>query len=157
MDGRRQVGSTFYHAWNAVSCVLTAVRAFCNQDVAQAEALLGRSVLRSTTQSPEFFGTGGGTETPSHSPNIFAGSPSSRMSVDELGPRSGTPRMAEPSTPIVGTPIKLAPSASAFRRGGAPGPSAAIQPTQLIPAAGAVQQSPSKGMIGQVSDLIFGW
>lgn len=72
---------------------------------------------------------------------------------------------AEPATPTVGTPIKLAPSAAAFRRGGTATPSAAsratavVQPLQhLAPApAPGVQASPSKGVLGQVSDLIFGW
>ncbi|TBU49201.1 hypothetical protein BD309DRAFT_997059 [Dichomitus squalens] len=129
-------------------------------DPAQAEAVLGPSLARSTTQSPEFVGSGMDIDTPSQSPNVFGPPSTSRMNVDELVPRHGASRTAEPSTPTVGTPIKLAPSTSAFRRpgGGAPvTPMAAIRPTSLLPASGTPQQSPSKGMLGQVSDLIFGW
>ncbi|KAI8996385.1 hypothetical protein BD414DRAFT_512796 [Trametes punicea] len=135
-------------------------------DPAQAEAILGPSLARSTAQSPEFL-----TASPdvnaisSSSPNVFGTSPTARMSVDEVVPRHGTPRGAEPSTPAVGTPIKLAPSTAAFRRGGSSAPSTAakaaavVQPLQNLPAAAtaAVQQSPSKGVLSQVSDLIFGW
>ncbi|KAI1796592.1 hypothetical protein LXA43DRAFT_986220 [Ganoderma leucocontextum] len=129
-------------------------------DVTQAEALLGSSLIRSTAQSPDFVSSGGGNESPSHSPNLFGAPSPARMSVDELGPRQGTLRTAEPSTPAVGTPIKLAPSASAFRRPGVGvpvTPAAAIQPTPSHLASGGPQQSPTKGMLGQVSDLIFGW
>ncbi|RPD64351.1 hypothetical protein L226DRAFT_544926 [Lentinus tigrinus ALCF2SS1-7] len=127
-------------------------------DPAQAEALLGPSLIRNATQSPEFV-TASPDAMSSPSPNMFASS--SRMSVDELVPRHGTPRGAEPSTPTVGTPIKLAPSASAFRRPGAGTsavPAAVIPHTPILPAsASGIQQSPSKGVLGQVSDLIFGW
>ncbi|KAI0763788.1 hypothetical protein BD413DRAFT_201647 [Trametes elegans] len=135
-------------------------------DPAQAEVLLGSSLARSTVQSPDFFAASPDVNMapPSASAsNFFAQSPSSsRMSVDEVMPRHGTPRNAEPSTPTVGTPIKLAPSTSAFRRGGPATPSAALRPNvplqNLVPANGStVQASPSKGMLGQVSDLIFGW
>ncbi|KAJ8494356.1 hypothetical protein ONZ51_g2379 [Trametes cubensis] len=138
-------------------------------DPAQAEAILGASLARSTVQSSEFFAASpDGNAAPSSSSNVFGPSPpSARMSVDEIVPRHGTPLRGEPSTPTVGTPIKLAPSAAAFRRGGgsapttlAKGASAAVQPMQhLVPASASTpsQQSPSKGMLGQVSDLIFGW
>lgn len=52
----------------------------------------------------------------------------------------------------IGTPIRLAPSSSAFRQGtlDAKGNSS----SQVL----ATQQgTPSKGVLGQVSDLIFGW
>ncbi|KAI0629232.1 hypothetical protein C8Q77DRAFT_1066163 [Trametes polyzona] len=131
-------------------------------DPAQAEALLGPSLARSTAQSPEFQVSPDAGTVPSSASNIFgSSSPSSRMSVDEIVPRHGTPMRGEPSTPTVGTPIKLAPSAAAFRRGGTstpsvPKPSAVVQ--NLVPAsASTVQASPSKGVLGQVSDLIFGW
>ena len=83
-----------------------------------------------------------------------------KLSVDEVAPRHGTPRGGEPSTPTVGTPIKLAPSASAFRRPGvgAPPVAAPVPHTPLFSASASnVQASPSKGVLGQVSDLIFGW
>ncbi|KAI0675477.1 hypothetical protein C8Q78DRAFT_1066259 [Trametes maxima] len=133
-------------------------------DPAQAEALLGPSLARSTIQSPDFFpaGPNANTISPSAS-NIFGPSPPpERMSVDEIVPRLGTPRGVEPSTPTVGTPIRLAPSASAFRRGGPNTPSIAtkaVHPAQNPAQApiSTTQQSPSKGVLGQVSDLIFGW
>ena len=132
------------------------------QDPAQAEALLGPSLVRSTAQSPEFQVSPDAGTVPSSASNIFgSSSPSSRMSVDDIVPRHGTPMRGEPSTPTVGTPIKLAPSTAAFRRGGTstpgvPKPSAVVQ--NLVPAsASTVQASPSKGVLGQVSDLIFGW
>ena len=126
----------------------------CSQDPLQAEALLGASLVRSTVNSPEFAGPDN-TEVVGPSQSLNFNASSSRMDVDELGPRH-----AEPATPTVGTPIKLAPSASAFRRPGtgAPVTPAALQPTALAPAsASGAQQSPSKGMLGQVSDLLFGW
>ncbi|KAI0352358.1 hypothetical protein OH77DRAFT_1409493 [Trametes cingulata] len=133
-------------------------------DPVQAEALLGPSLARSTAQSPDFMATSPDANgVPSSASNVFgASSPSARMSVDEIVPRHGTPMRGEPSTPTVGTPIKLAPSTSAFRRGSAGTPSIAAKPAavvqNLIPAsASAPQASPSKGVLGQVSDLIFGW
>ncbi|OJT09823.1 hypothetical protein TRAPUB_13693 [Trametes pubescens] len=136
-------------------------------DPAQADALLGSSLARSTAQSPDFQSPGLDTNAmPPSASHIFgAPSPSERMSVDEVAPRHGTPMRAEPATPTVGTPIKLAPSAAAFRRGRTATPSAAsrasavVQPLHNLPPASAsgVQASPSKGVLGQVSDLIFGW
>ncbi|KAI0793946.1 hypothetical protein C8Q74DRAFT_1365483 [Fomes fomentarius] len=124
-------------------------------DPAQAEALLGSSLIRSAAQSPEFFAASPDAMNTSPTSNGFT----SRMNVDELVPRFGTPRGGEPSPPTVGTPIKLAPSASAFRRPGAGVPAPApVSQTPLLPASASnIQQSPSKGVLGQVSDLIFGW
>ena len=58
----------------------------------------------------------------------------------------------------VGTPVKLAPSASAFRKPGSL-PAHKLGEAAQIGAFGSpgVQPSPSKGVLGQVSDLIFGW
>ena len=130
-------------------------------DPSQAEGLLGQPVHR-TTFSSSVSPSQNHIESPSHSP--FGNS----MAVDE--PYSS-------NTPTVGTPIKLVPSASAFRKinaGGLPSSKPATpQPkwgsNAQAPAGSAsglsngntgtpgVQPSPSKGMIGQVSDLIFGW
>ncbi|KAH9924711.1 uncharacterized protein B0H18DRAFT_1010845 [Fomitopsis serialis] len=118
-------------------------------DPAQADSILGSAFVRSE------YGTPGSPPIATSSPNndvimssatsasIFP-SASSRMSVDEPG--FGT------STPSVGTPIRLAPSAAAFRKPGAGSP---IKGVQGLP--GAVGPSPSKGMLEQVGDLIFGW
>ncbi|KJA23633.1 hypothetical protein HYPSUDRAFT_39829 [Hypholoma sublateritium FD-334 SS-4] len=88
---------------------------------------------------------------------------SNAMAVDEpYAPfHSGT------NTPAVGTPIRLAPSMSAFRK--TPGiPASASKPATpqqsawsggllATSASAPAQPSPNKGVIGQVSDLIFGW
>ncbi|TFY68219.1 hypothetical protein EVJ58_g1142 [Rhodofomes roseus] len=116
-------------------------------DPAQAEAILGPALGRSE------FGSPGSPPIPSSSNDIIMSSAtsnnifpsaSSRMSVDEPGFGA--------STPTVGTPIRLAPSASAFRKPGAGSPVKAIQgvPSSVAP-------SPSKGVLEQVGDLIFGW
>ncbi|PBK69047.1 hypothetical protein ARMSODRAFT_975341 [Armillaria solidipes] len=109
-------------------------------DPAQAEALLGQP-LRASVDS-------------SHASNA--------MAVDEPSP---APHLGT-STPSVGTPIKLAPSTSVFKRVGASEKPATPQPhawtakggnpagSISMPSAGP---SPSKGVLGQVSDLIFGW
>jgi nuclear pore complex protein Nup53 len=112
-------------------------------DAAQAEALVGNAGMRSsisTNQLPDPV------------------SPSS-MSVDELP----SPIRTHTSTPTLGTPIKLAPSASAFRRPG-PGEKAGAQrqttTNASTPALGTAlppSQLPNKGVLGQVSDMIFGW
>jgi nuclear pore complex protein Nup53 len=61
-----------------------------------------------------------------------------------------------PPATVVGTPIKLAPSVAAFRKGHAPAATSAAQKMTPIsvPSHGP---SPSKGVIGQVTDLFFGW
>ncbi|KAF8479683.1 hypothetical protein DFH94DRAFT_745151 [Russula ochroleuca] len=82
--------------------------------------------------------------------------------TDSTGPsRSLTipPRSPHNNTPLVGTPIRLAPSASAFRKPGQT-PKAAtstpgLQPA-VIPAVGT-PGTPSKSVLGQFSDLVFGW
>lgn len=65
---------------------------------------------------------------------------------------------SSPSTTAVGTPIRLAPSVAAFRKGQAPArasPAQKITPIHVVPPVGG--QSPNKGMLGQVTDLFFGW
>jgi len=55
----------------------------------------------------------------------------------------------------VGTPMKLAPASSIFRKpGAAPTPAT---PTNNAQGAMASPASPNKGMMGHVSELIFGW
>lgn len=58
---------------------------------------------------------------------------------------------------VVGTPIKLAPSVAAFRKGHAPAaasPAQKITPISAIPTQGP---NPNKGVLGQVTDMFFGW
>jgi hypothetical protein len=80
------------------------------------------------------------------------------MAVDEVPPVH-----THTSTPSYGTPIKLAPSAAAFRKPGqSPTQRRAVATQSAPPAVGLSSvvpagQSPGKGMLGQVSDLIFGW
>ncbi|KAH9175971.1 hypothetical protein EDB89DRAFT_2219021 [Lactarius sanguifluus] len=99
-------------------------------DPAQAERVLGQSIARTTTYLP----------TPDITPI--------RCLVL-------VPHMA--GTPAVGTPIRLAPSTSAFRKPGQ-GPKPATSGQQLAtPVAVGTPGTPSKSMIGQFSDLVFGW
>ncbi|KAG2367951.1 hypothetical protein BDR07DRAFT_1392091 [Suillus spraguei] len=55
----------------------------------------------------------------------------------------------------VGTPIKLAPSVAAFRKAPAPAPQKSAHAVH-VPVVNA-QQSPARGVLGQVGDLLFGW
>ncbi|KZT27801.1 hypothetical protein NEOLEDRAFT_1130289 [Neolentinus lepideus HHB14362 ss-1] len=64
---------------------------------------------------------------------------------------SSSPHGIDLSRPI-GTPLKLAPSTSAFKKGH--GVSGSLGG---LPSAIPTQDSPNKGLIGQVSDFIFGW
>ncbi|KAF7298667.1 hypothetical protein MIND_00813900 [Mycena indigotica] len=111
-------------------------------DPAAAEALLSQATARFSSPEPQ----------PSTSGSML-------MAVDSPSP-TPPPHSFNSHTPMVGTPIKLAPSSSAFRRGVPNAPSKPATPVPqaaptLPPAPG--QASPSKGMLGQVSDMIFGW
>ncbi|KAF8449141.1 hypothetical protein L210DRAFT_3389326 [Boletus edulis BED1] len=70
---------------------------------------------------------------------------SSAMVVD--GPSPAT---------MVGTPIKLAPSVAAFRKEHAPAAASGqkMTPVSTVPSQGP---GPNKGVLGQVTDLFFGW
>ncbi|TFY72023.1 hypothetical protein EVG20_g1005 [Dentipellis fragilis] len=123
----------------------------------QADTLMGQSVSRNVIATP-------------HSPDLqnqSGGTPES-MAVDEShSPASGfghRQSQSHPSATSVGTPIRLAPSASAFRRpgsgrshDGAPQSQITTPHAMMNGTPGVTGQSPSKGMLGQVSDLIFGW
>ncbi|EIN06016.1 hypothetical protein PUNSTDRAFT_54314 [Punctularia strigosozonata HHB-11173 SS5] len=110
-------------------------------DPAQAETLLGQSVRSGVTWSPP---------PPTGAPD--------EMAVDSpLPPSSPSSRALVTQTLTVGTPVRLAPSAAAFKKPGTP---AANTPGAIGgPATAAAQAnaSPNKSMLGQVSDLIFGW
>ncbi|KAJ2925048.1 hypothetical protein H1R20_g12052, partial [Candolleomyces eurysporus] len=118
-------------------------------DQTQAEALLGQPSARGNT-----FGD------------------REAMVVDEPTHSAvSSPTNFSSNTPSFGTPLRLEPSTSAFRRPGAPASKPATPQGFAgwsTPAANggggggsaspaAAQPSPSKSMIGQVSDLIFGW
>jgi nuclear pore complex protein Nup53 len=115
-----------------------------SQDPAQADALLGKPLIRGMT-SPTSLSDHNQVHHPN---NVLAGEDVSSSQIHTS------------STPTVGTPIKLASSASAFRKS---------RPTGKAPVfhaeAGLAQgtssvvgeHSADKGMFGQVSDLIFGW
>lgn len=62
--------------------------------------------------------------------------------------------MDVPPVPSFSTPIHLAPSSAAFRKPGTPGTQ---KPGLAVPAAGPVGHLPTKGVVGQMSDLLFGW
>lgn len=142
----------------ATLCVLFF---FFFQDPAQAEAMLGQPIPRNALTSPAVPQTNDSTP---------AGN---EMSIDE-------PYTIHSSTtsPAVGTPIKLAPSTSAFRKhaggsaskpptpqaqkgwGGSVLPATTSSPSSLLPSgmpSTPVGPSPSKSVVGQMSDLIFGW
>ncbi|KAL0954172.1 hypothetical protein HGRIS_005303 [Hohenbuehelia grisea] len=120
-------------------------------DPSQSEALIGQPIPRGSTIQQA------GAD--------LSQSPSNAMAVDD-----GPSNLATTSStlPLVGTPIRLAPSSSAFRK---PGTVEKRTPQRSVvtsgyasamgtPVAGAsvsAQPTPSKGVIGQVSDLIFGW
>lgn len=122
-------------------------------DPAQAEALLGPALVRGSLpySSPE--GNNSSQDVPmSTSPSRNRG-----FSADT----SLVVARSTAGTPTVGTPIKLAPSTSAFRKPGsgtkpAPKPASSAM-VGALPGTPGINQSPSKGVIGQVSDLIFGW
>jgi len=116
-------------------------------DQAQAEALLGQPSARGSTYGDK-----------------------EAMSVDESMPPSASSAFSS-GTPSFGTPIRLEPSTSAFRR---PAPQGSKPATPQAPTLwatppnaangggggrdAAVQPSPSnKSVLGQVSDMIFGW
>ncbi|KAG9312880.1 hypothetical protein JVU11DRAFT_6313 [Chiua virens] len=83
----------------------------------------------------------------------------SATSMTSQGPSQPSAMVVDSPSPsaVVGTPIKLAPSVAAFRKGHAP---AAASPAQKITLASTVPtQGPTadKGVLGQVTDLFFGW
>ena len=156
---------------------------YLTQDPAQAEIILGQLHARN--------GNGNNAFGPSVSHSLSADPQS--MSVDPPSnasspshPTAGTPG-SNVGTPAFSTPIKLAPSTSAFKRSGSktltpqgqlqgqnqvqrgwgpkmPGVSASASAPVIggvAPAAGGGMNSaagtPNKGVLGQVSDLIFGW
>ncbi|KZT10027.1 uncharacterized protein LAESUDRAFT_722173 [Laetiporus sulphureus 93-53] len=125
-------------------------------DPAQAEAVLGPNIVRGVLQTPEMA-----TTAPETAPAV------STSTAQEAAPPAGAQGPATPATPTptFGNPVRLAPAASAFRKPGT-GPSTTATPQRVFPTGGlfgastgpgSAQASPSKGVLEQVSDLIFGW
>ncbi|GLB41441.1 putative nup53/35/40-type RNA recognition motif containing protein [Lyophyllum shimeji] len=122
-------------------------------DPLQAEALFGLpSTLPGVTAGPITDAC----------PSAGAGS---AMAVDETSPQRG----AKGPQSKIGTPIRLAPSSAAFRKHTPAEANVATPQAQAQRGWGMPQpqppphapqvptSSPSKGMLGQVSNLIFGW
>jgi nuclear pore complex protein Nup53 len=96
----------------------------------------------------------------SRTPDFMASG--SQMQTSQFQPQMETNFNPNPNAMVVdsaaavGTPIKLAPSVAAFRKAPAPAPqkpAPALVPVNII----NPQQSPAKGVLGQVGDLLFGW
>ncbi|KAF5364470.1 hypothetical protein D9758_010668 [Tetrapyrgos nigripes] len=131
-------------------------------DPAQAEALLGQPIQRNTYDLMPTI--------PQIIPRSYNDT-SARANSNHERSDSNSNAMQVDSTPSVGTPIKLAPSSSVFRKpgtgGGGADKSQPQTPQKAFPGVGsgagtpsalpAPGPSPSKGIVGQVSDLIFGW
>lgn len=118
------------------------------QDSQLAESTLGSSLAR-----------GGifGTQTPS--PSDLQSDTAVPMPVDDGFPTTiNSPSSPSFSNgPTFGTPIQLAPPGAAFRRAGV---SSGVRNTPTDPTKTQPQGPPppsSKGVIGQVSQMIFGW
>jgi nuclear pore complex protein Nup53 len=102
------------------------------QDPATAEAAIGQSTLWASTPGP-------------------------LTSQSPLDPRfSDSPTAHQSPEPTIGTPIRLAPSASAFRK---PMSRSGIdmQTHGDLIDSGAQGTTQGKGVLGQVSNLLFGW
>ncbi|KAI0091761.1 hypothetical protein BDY19DRAFT_885477 [Irpex rosettiformis] len=124
-------------------------------DPLQAEALLGSPIARSpfaasvsTTPNPPDVVM---DDTPPLPPPSRADYPDNSLSL-----------VQRTHTPPVGTPIRLAPSAAAFKKPGSGGKLPPFAKAGDTTAGGlgvnpTAQASPSKGVLGHVSDLIFGW
>ncbi|KZV64408.1 hypothetical protein PENSPDRAFT_677730 [Peniophora sp. CONT] len=117
------------------------------ENQAKAESVLGSSLFIST--SP------GALQGQGQGPQVDG------MAVDE--PPSSLVRASSggPRTPVGGsaggayTPVRLAPAASAFRKPGT-APATPAAPKAAGPGA-TPAPTPGKGVLGQVSDMIFGW
>lgn len=88
-------------------------------------------------------------------PDFTASTPQVQIQTSQLQAHTDGNAMVVDGAATVGTPIKLAPSVAAFRKAPAPVPhkSAHAVPVPVVNA----QQSPARGVLGQVGDLLFGW
>ena len=123
------------------------------QDPAQAEHVLGQSIGRTTPYLP----------TPDVSPPSDPATADPFMGTSRVSNQHSMSGSRSPlsGTPTVGTPIRLVPSTSAFRKPGqgqGQGPKPATGGQQLTtPAVVGTPGTPSKSVLGQFSDLVFGW
>lgn len=85
------------------------------------------------------------------------GNTDNSMAVDQPPTPISGPSHAPP--PAVGTPIRLAPATAAFRKSGATPTSSPMNhsTSQQLVMRGTPSKSPEKGVVAQMSDLIFGW
>ncbi|TCD67606.1 hypothetical protein EIP91_012237 [Steccherinum ochraceum] len=126
-------------------------------DQGLAESILGASLVRSP----------GALSTPEPtSPDVpMSTSPpaSNGTFASDVVHRSSTPGAG---TPAFGTPVRLAPSTSAFRKMNAVGSGTKAAQKVVpggdgflgsVPSHPQMNASPNKSIVGQVSDLIFGW
>ncbi|KAL5492542.1 hypothetical protein ACEPAI_3989 [Sanghuangporus weigelae] len=111
-------------------------------DPVAAEQILGAGARISSLSSP-----GLGAETP-----VSSTQERTDMIYDQ---NSQVEAPQQTTTRSVGTPIKLVPSSSAFRKA-APGLNRKESPFQ-VPTGADGSPVKARGMFGQVSDLIFGW
>jgi nuclear pore complex protein Nup53 len=119
----------------------------CDQDPQLAEATLGSSLTR-----------GGIFNFGSPTPGDLQVDTTVPMSIDDGFPATVTSPSSGgfSNAPAFGTPIKLAPAGAAFRRAGAP----SVRNTPTDPTKTQPQNSlppANKGVLGQVSEMIFGW
>jgi nuclear pore complex protein Nup53 len=144
LGGSFMVGVKWAVRRDDVGVMVSAHRWLSAKDMAHAESLLGPELV---------YGYGGGSLPTLPTPGLGDAAPMDEDVPPTPGMSALVPMVA------VGTPMHIAPPSAAFRVGGAPKPS--VTPTAgpaFAPAAGATNAAtPGKGMLGQVSDLIFGW
>ncbi|TRM65787.1 hypothetical protein BD626DRAFT_192099 [Schizophyllum amplum] len=133
-------------------------------DPAVAQAQLGPALL----QSSGFVGSPTGSSPPASTgmevdrPLVAPGTPNPNFHNSNFGSANAgfTPNS---NLPAFGTPIKLGSSASVFKKNNpaAAAPATPVAATKPWGASGAgtpaAQTSPNKGVVAQVSDMLFGW
>ncbi|KAG2337223.1 hypothetical protein BDR05DRAFT_895618 [Suillus weaverae] len=82
-------------------------------------------------------------------------SPQVQIQTSQVQAHTDGNAMVVDGAATVGTPIKLAPSVAAFRKAPVPTPQKSAHAVH-VPVVNA-QQSPARGVLGQVGDLLFGW
>lgn len=108
--------------------------------------VLGASVMRSGVLPVHMRSTSGG---------VNFGDPMAVDSADSPETHTAPNSMA---LTRVGTPMRLAPATAAFKKSGEMKPTPMpMHAGGLAPGATAGTPPPSKSLVGQVSDLIFGW